>query len=133
MKSLQLAGSQPRPREQKLDSLMKRFLSYKCIVSRILHYGLKEFKEFTPGYIEQNCFPDSDGDRVLRLNTEDIGSTQDLIFNVYVPGDKTLRTIIINLEPQTTDNLKYALSTRAIFYSGSILSRQYDTVFNNSE
>ena len=130
---MQLAGNQPRQKEQKLDSLMKRFLSYKCIISRILHYGLKEFKELTPDYIEHNCFPNSEGERVLRLNTEDIGSAQDLIFDVCIPGDEIPRTIIINLEPQTTDRLSYALVTRAIFYGSSILSRQYDTVFTNSE
>lgn len=115
---------------------MKRVLSYKSILARILHYGVEEFKDLECDYIEKNCFEGTeekvDIPCIRGENAENADTIQDFVFKAYIPQKDEKITFVIDIEPQTTDDLKYVLSRRSIYYCARLLTNQYETVFVKS-
>ena len=138
----------------KLDSCAKRLLSFKSVVAWVLKYAVKEFSHLDVEYIAENCISDVsvsekavDQDRSDRLDGDemveamDSGSVSinegavyyDLRLKARVPGDDEDIFLIVNLEVQNDDNLKYSLVTRGIYYAARMISEQNGTVFTNMD
>lgn len=133
------------------DANMKKLLSDKQFLSRIMKATVSEFADCTLDEIEASIEGTPDVD-VRTLFTKDnaappkekhdaiIGmrneskipgegtTTFDIVFYAITPGDEHIK-LIINLEAQKDYHPGYDLVTRAVFYCSRLLSAQMDTEF----
>ena len=151
-KAIDAAGPEARH-----DECVKRILSERSILARILKGCADEFKDVPVSLIEKECIEgepqistvavdqddlDADeepagGSRVKGLNTEDSSIKEgkifyDIRFTAVAPGTKEPIPLIINIEAQNRSKKKYPVIKRAIYYGGRMISAQKNTVFTGS-
>ena len=142
--------------EAKLDSSAKKIFSHEAILAPMMRMCVPEFAAFPDEYIIANCFAGPpqvsswpvhqdegtplDGDqRIVQMNSEESASGErtihyDIRFSAKVPGsDGQQIGLIINVELQAEDQLKYHLVTRGLYYCARMISAQYGTVFTKSD
>ena len=148
-KALDAAGPEAR-----YDECIKRILSEKSILARILKGCADEFKDVPVSLIEKECIegkpqisslavdPDdfdaveepAQGSRIEGSNTEDSSIKEgkifyDIRFTAVAPGTKEPIPLIINIEAQNTSKDMYLLLRRATYYVSRMISAQKNTVF----
>ncbi|MGN1405388.1 MAG: hypothetical protein ACI4WM_03900 [Erysipelotrichaceae bacterium] len=127
------------------DEHAKNLLAIKSVTARILKYTLREFEDYEPEYIEQNCIGDYISDKtvnpgetkVKEMNSESTIQNEgtfhfDILFEAKMPGNDIRNKCIIDMEIQKSSNLPYKVCQRGIFYGGRIISQQYGTYFIKS-
>ena len=77
-------------------------------------------------------------ERIQAMNSEDKtqreGTTiYDIIFQAKVPETEALIRLIINIEIQNDEKLKYSVVTRGIYYCARMISAQKNRIFRKSE
>ena len=129
------------------DSSVRRVLSNKPILSRILKHTVEEVKNCSltdiEGFIDGNQIsigtvavnPEVQNRKVIGQEREDRidgegGIFYDIRFPLVLP-DGEIQKIIINLEAQRKSNPGYSLVKRGIFYDARLLSAQLGTEFFN--
>lgn len=139
-----------------IDECVKRIISQKGVLARILKATASEFRKFSIEDIEKMIEPDieishtplrpfykiipSHSDkRILGDNTEDKVPGEgmnfyDIRFHVYLPKQhkKIPIKLLINIEAQADFYKKYHFVTRGIFYGARMISAQLGTEFTNS-
>ncbi|MDO4204837.1 MAG: hypothetical protein Q4D07_10175, partial [Selenomonadaceae bacterium] len=140
---IELANSEIR-----YDMQVKRVLSLKVFLSRILKGTMKEFADTDLATVEASiegnpelgCIPvmpgGANGERIIGCGQEDgiPGEgriTYDIRTYVVLPDGQRTK-IIINIEAQRNNHPGYDLVTRGIFYCARLLSAQLGTEFSNS-
>jgi hypothetical protein len=138
----------------KYDECAKRLLAHKHILAHILVKTVKEFNEMNPKDVIQliegkpyvSAVPvdsgltntkssNSDGERIIGLNTENSEINEGLIrFDIifYVRTKNGLSQIIINIEAQKDEPKTYSILNRAIFYVSRLISSQKERDFINT-
>ncbi len=138
-----------------LDRYAKKIFSHEAILAPLMRMCIPEFADCTDEFIVANCFEEKplvsawpvnqdegvmlDGDqRVTQLNSEENAASErtihyDIRFTAKVPKGDELIKLIINLEIQVTDQLRYRVVTRGIYYGARMISAQYGTVFTRQE
>ena len=135
------------------DNCVKRILSVKTILARILQGCTTEFENLSVDYIAEHCIEndveistiavDRDVlDRISKeqceqiegLNTEDVTIREgkifyDLRFSATAPGQKGAIQLIINVEAQNDAETERRTTKRAIYYLSRLVSAQKDKVF----
>ena len=141
--------------EAMLDRNAKKIFSHEAVLAPLLRMCIPEFKGYSDEYILANCFADKpmisyypvhqdeggklDGNqRVTMMNSESSAANErvmhvDIRFTVRLPGTGALVKMIINIEIQVDDHLRYRVVTRGIYYSSRMISEQYGTVFTHMD
>lgn len=141
--------------EAKLDRNAKKIFSHEAVLAPLMRMCIPEFADYTDEYIIANCFDGApevsshpvhqdegrklDGDRrVPQMNSEDSAASEqtihyDIRFSAKVPKTDKLVRLIINVEIQVDDQLRYKVVTRGIYYCARMISAQYGTVFTHQE
>ena len=127
------------------DEHAKNLLAIKSVTARILKYTLREFKDYKPDFIEQNCIGEQISDKAIypgetkvkEMNSESTIQNEgtfhfDILFEANIPGNDIRNKCIIDLEIQRNSNLPYKVCQRGIFYGGRIISQEYGTYFVKS-
>ncbi|MDD7280885.1 MAG: hypothetical protein PUH10_02690 [Erysipelotrichaceae bacterium] len=110
--------------KEQVDSFGKKLNSYKGVVARYLKYLIPEYKNLELNEI-MDLFEET-GNRLQGLDKEfKFNGTAifDLLFKVKHPTKDEY--ILINIELQATDNLKYNLESRATHYTSLLIANQY--------
>lgn len=124
-------------------------LSFKAVAANIMKYGLKEFRYYDQDYIIRECLCDvkrkvalhpgvMDGDeKLIEMNSENIIPLEgvvrfDVIYEAKIPGKDIPYYIIIYVEMQKNSSVQYPIVVRAIYYVARIISKEYGTVFTDS-
>lgn len=124
-------------------------LSFKAVAANILKYGLKEFRDYDQDYIIRECLCDvkrkvavhpgvrDDNEKLIEMNSENIipleGEVRfDVIYEAKIPGKDIPYYIIIDVEMQKNSSVQYPIVVRAIYYVARIISKEYGTVFTDS-
>ena len=131
------------------DILAKRILSRRVILARILKTCVTEFADCTLDdimnkYIEGDPTATIDTvplDDILDIrgrNTEFNSPNEksvklDIIFDAIAPSTGEPIQIIINIEPQKTDNVDYLIIKRAIYYAARLISSQKEKIFTGDD
>ena len=126
------------------DTEVKKILSSKTILSRILKFTVKEFKDCTlqeiqeciegePLISEVSVRPSHSPECITSMSNEDReinegAITYDIVFHVFTPTSQRAK-IIINIEAQNNYYPGYDLVTRGIFYGSRMISSQLDKEF----
>lgn len=140
----------------KMDECVKRIISQKCVLARILKATASEFKNYsleeiadiiepdieishTPIRPIYKLVPSSGNKRITGDNTEDKLPGEgvnfyDVKFHVYLPENykKIPIKLLINIEAQKDFYKKYHFVTRGIFYGARMISSQLGTEFTSS-
>ncbi|MBR1684421.1 MAG: hypothetical protein IJ708_04740 [Clostridia bacterium] len=141
--------------EARLDKEAKKIFSHLSILAPLMRMCIPEFAKFTDQYIIDNCFVDTpqisamavnqdendllDGNaRVTQMNSEESSEDErtifyDIRFTAKIPKTGKLVRLIINVEIQRIDRLRYRVVTRGIYYGARMISAQYGTVFTRQE
>ena len=141
--------------EAALDRNAKKIFSHEAILAPLMRMCIPEFAKCTDEYIIANCFEEKpqvssfpvhqdeggklDGNqRITPMNSEESAAGErtvhyDIRFTAKVPQSNALIRLIINLEIQADDDLRYRVVTRGIYYCARMLSAQYGTVFTHQE
>lgn len=125
------------------DHHIKRLLSFRPIVSRVLSMTLREYRGLSPEDAAALIEPEHTDSLLLGVSAEDAvpeeGSVRyDLRFSVCLPSCTSSLSreqslcLLINLEAQKNFYRKYRLVTRGIFYAARMLSSQLGREFRNS-
>ncbi len=131
------------------DAAIKKILSHKLILARIMKDCLPEYKNCTvrdiadhymegePAIAEIPVLPDRVPPKIRGAATEDTSIhegtvTYDIRFYAFLPGRKERVQIIINVEAQNDFYPGYPLPMRGIYYCCRMISSQYGTEFTNS-
>ena len=137
--------------EAKLDRNIKKIFSHEAVLAPLMRMCIPEFQNYTDTFIAQNCFVGkpavssfpvhqdegggSDGDqRISQMNSEDNAANEQVIhydirFAARVPEEDREIRVIINLEIQNDEGLRYRVVTRGLYYCSRMISAQYGTVF----
>lgn len=140
-------------KERMLDTICKKLLSQKCILSRILKACVEEFQNCSLAEIEQNYIEGDPSISSVAVHpdeqTETEGSitgirnennslqegtiTYDISFKVINPlTQKKTSHMFMIIESQDDFYPGYPLTKRGIYYGCRMISSQYGTVFSNS-
>ena len=140
--------------EAKLDRNVKKIFSHEAVLAPLMRMCIPEFQSFSDEYIAKNCFvgkpyvsrlpvhqdeggkPDGD-QRITQMNSEANAANEQVIhydirFTARVPDADREIGVIINLEVQADQGLKYRVVTRGLYYCSRMISEQYGTVFTHS-
>ncbi len=129
-------------KENKLDALAKKILSYKRILAYLVQAVVEEYQDCTIEEIIRYIEPETLEKRIKGLNTEnttvDYGRVNyDLLFQIDLPEGKRRRDeknyVIMNLEAQSQIKLSYQFASRGINYTARILAAQKGVHFQKSE
>ena len=139
------------------DNCVKRILSVKIILARILQGCTTEFENLSVDYIAEHCIEndveismvavDQDvldrtneerGEQIEGLNTEDVTIREgkifyDLRFSATAPGLKGAIKLIINVEAQNDAETERRTTKRAIYYLSRMISAQKNRVFKKRQ
>lgn len=141
------------------DEYVKRVLSTKDVLARILKRVTEEFRPLPVEQIAQECLDtdiqigtvpiapgmtntrtadDTVPDMIIGDATENKVPGEgvvnfDIRFHARSPAGAQNFRLIINIEGQKDPYPKYELVTRGIFYGARLISAQLDTEFKNSE
>lgn len=139
--------------EAQYDDKAKRLLGHKYILAYILIKTIDEFAGMSPQdvvpFIEgepyisvvpmelglTNAMAEYQGQRIVCLNSENSEINEGMIwFDIvfYVRMKDGLSQIIVNVEAQKSEPVKYDILNRAIFYVSRLVSSQKERDFVNS-
>ncbi|MDE6701169.1 MAG: Rpn family recombination-promoting nuclease/putative transposase [Acetatifactor sp.] len=139
--------------EAQYDDKAKRLLGHKHILAYILIKTIDEFAGMSPQdvvpFIEgepyisvvpmalglTNAMAEHQGQRIVGLNSENSEINEGMIrFDIvfYVRTKDGLSQIIVNVEAQKSEPVKYDILNRAIFYVSRLVSSQKERDFVNS-
>lgn len=144
--------------EAEYDKAAKKLLANRIVLARILKGCTPEFKDcdisdiaqkyierepeigLTGVYMDDTNSVNKADTKVREMNSEDASQSEgtvyyDVRFNAIAPltGKKEYIRLIINVEAQNRFKPQYALTKRAVYYCGRLISAQHGTVFTNSE
>lgn len=140
-------------KETQYDASAKRLLGHKNILAHILVKTIDEFKGMNPKEILKNIegtpyissIPvepgltnisnEQAGKRLVGINSENEEINEGLIrFDIvfYVRTKDGLSQIIVNVEAQKDEPIKYKILNRAIFYVSRLISSQKERDFENT-
>ncbi|MDE7414967.1 MAG: Rpn family recombination-promoting nuclease/putative transposase [Lachnospiraceae bacterium] len=140
-------------RDAQYDESAKRLLGQKIILAHILVKTVDEFKGMSPKevvpFIEgkpyistvpvepgfTNKSSEKEGKRIVGVNTENAEINEGLVrFDIvfYVRMKDGLSQIIINVEAQKDEPVRYELLNRAVFYVSRLISSQKERDFENT-
>jgi hypothetical protein len=126
--------------ESQYDEAAKHIMSFKPILASLLKFCIDDYKdlsihEISNQYlIHQLSYPLHPNEKLFSLDNETLftnegRATFDLLFQGYL---KNKERCYFNIELQK-DKVNYPLVKRGIYYTGRILSKQYNTEFKNQE
>lgn len=138
-------------KEEQYDECAKRLLAHKSILAHILVNTIEEFKGKDVSKVESliegepfvGVVPVDPGmtnkkktDCIVGLDTEQMEYSEgmiryDIIF--YVRMEDGITKMIINIEAQKDEPLKYDILNRAVFYSCRLISSQKERDFTHSD
>ena len=131
------------------DAVAKKLIATRSILSWILKYCVKEFKDTdlqeikthciigTPEVAEVPVHPDMTNSlRIRGENAEEKTvsegvTTFDIRFQAVTPGGDPL-TLIINVEAQQSSDVSYPMIKRALYYGSRLISSQNGVEFDHS-
>ena len=131
------------------DAVAKKLIATRSILSWILKYCVKEFKDTdlqeikthciigTPEVAEVPVHPDMTNSlRIRGENAEEKTvsegvTTFDIRFQAVTPDGDPL-TLIINVEAQQSSDVSYPMIKRALYYGSRLISSQHDVDFDKS-
>lgn len=122
----------------KKDSLSKRLLTRKDVLSYILKYLVEEYKNIDIKDIKASLKSGKDDKHIKVLKSRDIINENsiigyDILFTVEVPNTSEEIGMYINIEPQGIYDKSYKLIRRAIYYACRIISSQKGIDFKKQE
>ncbi len=141
-------------KEAQYDEKAKEILGQKSILAHILVKTVEEFKGMKPmdvvPFIEgepyislvpvdsglTNTVTEASGEKITGLNTENKEINEgevrfDILF--YVRTRDGICRIIINIEAQKDEPIRYHILNRTVFYASRLISSQKNREFSNSE
>lgn len=138
-----------RQKKIQLDNSCKKLLSEKQILAHIMKRCTDEFRSFSIDDIIAKCIapsPDINlgdanddqtgiivGNSQEEVTLPDVKNFYDIKFDATVPSkNNSAIQMIMNIEAQNRSYLTYNISTRGIFYGGTLISGQYGTIFTKS-
>jgi hypothetical protein len=130
-----------------VDRSVKKVMSSKQIVARIMQAVVSEYKDCTIDEIisligkvsvssvtvdQDNILPVIINEGTEDNSINDGKRVYDIKFTARTPDNETI-ALIINIELQNTYDPGYTLIKRALYYTSRMISSQYGTVFTNSD
>ena len=109
------------------DDYVKKILSNKGVLARILQKTVEEYKEFTVEQIMQCIGPQ------IELSCVLVPPGYEKMKEISGKADEAAIKLLINIEAQKNFYRKYSLTTRGIFYGARMISAQLDTEFVDSD
>ena len=122
------------------DAEVKRILSVKCVLARIMKYTVEELAE----YSEEKIITFIEGDpvvaeeplyeaaatRVFGIDSVDtVPGEGRVTFDIVFTVKNVKMKMYINIEAQNNSNPGYDIVTRAVYYCARLLSKQYGREF----
>jgi hypothetical protein len=130
-----------------VDRSVKKVMSSKQIVARIMQAVVSEYKDCTIDEIisligkvsvssvtvdQDNILPVIINEGTEDNSINDGKRVYDIKFTARTPDNETI-ALIINIEVQNNFNSGYKLIKRALYYTARMISSQYGTVFTKSD